>query len=91
MLDELGLDGVVVLGVREHVLLELDGRFPEADLQQHHPERVDVVGFGEDFFRFALAFGVAVDIFGGDEVGGAGGEEGFGAAEVEADDPGVGE
>lgn len=91
MLDQLALDGVGVARVREHVFFELDRRFPEPDLQQHHPQRVDVVDLAEHLFGFPLSFGVPVDVLGGDEVGGAGAEEGFGAREVEAHHPWVGE
>ena len=91
VLDELRLDGVVVARVGEHVLLELDGRLPQADLEEHDAQSVDVVDLAEGLLRLALPFGVAVDVLCRDEVGRPRGEEGFWAAEVEAEDPGGGE
>ena len=91
MLAQLTLNRIVIPRVRKHILLELDGRFPQADLQQHNPQGVDVVDLGKHLLRLTLPLRVPVDVLRRDEVGGAGGEEGFGPAEVEAEDPGRGE
>lgn len=91
MLDQLTLNGIIIPRVRKHVLLELDRRLPESDLEQDNPQRVDVVDLGEHPLRLPLPLRVSVDVLRGHEVGGAGGEEGLGPAEVEAEDPGGGQ
>lgn len=91
MLDQLCLDGVVVSRVSEHVLFQLDRRFPQSDLEKDDPQRIDVMDLGEDLFRLALPLRVTVYVLGGDEIGRTGRKEGLGSTEVEAQDPRFGE
>lgn len=62
MFDQLRLDGTRIVSMREHVLLQFDGRLPQPNLQQHDPQRVYVVDLLEHLHRLALAVRMAVDV-----------------------------